>query len=114
MAMKDSLNFSLLTYCALKDDASCFKIIFEYAWAKSINENNITYRQMKRMQDWVNMLTNEGFSALHYVAVSGSFTMLTLLVEKGGADLEIRNKFGASALHIAAQSDQPLSIYYLV
>lgn len=38
--------------------------------------------------------------------------MLTLLVEKGGADLNIRNKFGASVMHIAAQKDQALSIYY--
>ena len=38
--------------------------------------------------------------------------MLTLLVEKAGADLNIRNRLGASVMHIAAQKDQPLSLYY--
>lgn len=38
--------------------------------------------------------------------------MMTLLVERAGADMNIRNKSGASVLHIAAQKDQPLSLYY--
>jgi|TARA_B110000305_G_C19223815_1_gene531855 ankyrin repeat protein len=38
--------------------------------------------------------------------------MLTTLVEKGGADLKIKNKFGATVMHIASQQDQPLSLYY--
>jgi len=64
------------------------------------------------MKDWVNMPTNENFTALHYVAQNGNYTMLHLLVEKAGADINIRNKFGASVLHIAAQKDQALSIFY--
>lgn len=39
--------------------------------------------------------------------------MLELLVEKAHADLYITNKFGATVMHIAAQQDQPLSLYYL-
>jgi ankyrin repeat protein len=31
--------------------------------------------------------------------------MLTLLVEKANADLYLRNKYGAMAMHIAAQQD---------
>ena len=38
--------------------------------------------------------------------------MMTLLVEKAGADINIRNNFGVSVLHMAAQKDQPLSLYY--
>jgi ankyrin repeat protein len=36
-----------------------------------------------------------------------------MLIEKAGADLYIKNKFGATIMHIAAQQDQPLSLYYL-
>lgn len=38
--------------------------------------------------------------------------MLKILVEKGGADPRIPNQFGANVMHIAAQHDQPLSLYY--
>ena len=31
--MKDSLNFTVLSYAAYKNDANCFKILFEYALA---------------------------------------------------------------------------------
>lgn len=64
------------------------------------------------MQDWVNFKNKFDYTALHYVAQTGNYTMLTLLVEKAGADLNIRNKLGASVMHIAAQKDQPLSLYY--
>lgn len=43
--MKDALNFSLLTYCAYLNDANAFKIIFEYAWKKSVNERHMTKEQ---------------------------------------------------------------------
>jgi len=46
MVMKDSLNFSLLSFCAFKDDPNSFKVIFEYAWGQSITEENITYKQI--------------------------------------------------------------------
>ena len=67
--MKDSLNFSLLTYCAYLNDANSFKIIFEYVWRTTItNENARTREQESKIRNWVNMQTNENFTALHYVA----------------------------------------------
>lgn len=67
--MKDALNFSLLTYCAYRNDANCFKVIFEYAWRKTIpNENRRSRGQEDKIRNWVNMKTNENFTALHYVA----------------------------------------------
>ena len=35
-----------------------------------------------------------------------------MLVEKAGASILLRNKFGATVMHLAAQKDQCLSIYY--
>ena len=111
--MRDSLNFTLLTYCAYLNDANSFKVIFEYVWKRTIpDERKRTKEQEQKIRDWVNLQTNENFTALHYVAQHGNYTMLTLLVEKAGADLNIRNKFGASVMHMAAQKDQALSIYY--
>lgn len=68
MIMKDALNFSLLTFCAYLNDANAFKIVFEYAWRKTVNEKNMTKEQAQKVKDWVNMKTNENFTALHYVA----------------------------------------------
>ena len=36
MEMRDSLDFTLLTYAAYKNDANCFKIIFWYAWNNNV------------------------------------------------------------------------------
>jgi ankyrin repeat protein len=58
-------------------------------------------------------LTEEQFTALHFATRHANYTILSLLAEKAGADLLIRNKFGSTVMHIAAQQDQPLSLYYL-
>jgi hypothetical protein len=34
MQMRDSLNFTVLSYAAYKNDANCFKILFEYVSAQ--------------------------------------------------------------------------------
>lgn len=59
------------------------------------------------------MTTDDNFTALHFATKHGNFVMLDLLVEKAQADLLITNKFGATVMHIAAQQDQPLSLFYL-
>lgn len=67
--MKDALNFSLLTFCAYRNDANSFKIIFEYAWRKTIpNDKKRSRGQENKIRNWVDMKTNENFTALHYVA----------------------------------------------
>ena len=38
--------------------------------------------------------------------------MLTTMADKGNVDLHYKNKYGASFLHIAAQKNQPLSLYF--
>eukprot|EP00350_Pseudokeronopsis_sp_OXSARD2_P011201 CAMPEP_0170560390 /NCGR_PEP_ID=MMETSP0211-20121228/48676_1 /TAXON_ID=311385 /ORGANISM="Pseudokeronopsis sp., Strain OXSARD2" /LENGTH=45 /DNA_ID= /DNA_START= /DNA_END= /DNA_ORIENTATION= len=37
--------------------------------------------------------------------------MIDLLINNG-ADIKSKNKYGISVMHIAAQGDQPLSLYY--
>jgi ankyrin repeat protein len=107
--MTDSRNFTVLTYAAYRDETNCFKILFEYA-LKHIERkvfSNVT------ITEWVNFTTDDNFTALHFATKHGNYTMLHLLVERAAADLSIKNKFGATVMHIAAQQDQPLSLYYL-
>ena len=54
------------------------------------------------MKDWVNQVTDDSFTALHFATRHGNYTMLSLLCEKADADLYIQNKYGSSAMHIAA------------
>lgn len=97
--MVDSRNFTVLTYAAYRDDTNCFKILFEYAY-RLIAQN--TFEKSISMNTWVNFTTDDNFTALHFATKHGNYTMLSLLVEKGEADLQIKNKFGATVMHIAA------------
>lgn len=38
--------------------------------------------------------------------------MLIKLLIRHGADINAKNKFGINMLHVAAQGDQPISLYY--
>ena len=94
MSMVDSRRFTVLTYAAYRNDTNCFKILFEYAWKRTAPGD---------MCAWVNQTTDDNFTALHFATKHGNYTMLTLLVEKANADLYVQNKYGATAMHIAAQ-----------
>ena len=48
------------------------------------------------------MLTLDHFTALHFATRHGNYIILMLLVEKAGADVSIKNKYGSTCLHIAA------------
>ena len=61
---------------------------------------------------WVNHKTEEdGFIALHFASFRGNVNMIKLLLENG-ADMHMRNNFGINVLHVAAQGDQPISLYF--
>jgi ankyrin repeat protein len=49
------------------------------------------------------MKTEDHFTALHFATRHANYIILSLLVEKAGADLYIKNKYGSTVLHIAAQ-----------
>ena len=57
------------------------------------------------MSEWVDRQNQFGFPPLHFAAQNGNYTILRTLVDKCGADIHRRNRFGASFLHIAAQKD---------
>ena len=53
----------------------------------------------------------DGFVALHFASFKGNPDASDLLIE-AGADINAINNFGINMLHVAAQGDQPISIYY--
>lgn len=54
---------------------------------------------------------DEGFYAIHYASFNGNIEICQMLIEEG-ADRFVSNKHGLDCLHIAAQGDQPISLYY--
>jgi ankyrin repeat protein len=93
--MKDQRNFTVLTYAAYKNQTNCFKILFEYAFQYFFDDEKI--------KEWVNKTTDDdNFTALHFATRHGNYTLLSLLVERAGADLYIKNKYGSTVMHIAA------------
>lgn len=61
---------------------------------------------------WINQSTfQEYFTALHYASFRGNVHICKTLINNG-ADINAKNKAGLNVLHIAAQGDQPISLYY--
>lgn len=63
----------------------------------------------RRLREWTNEKTDEGFTPLHLAAFRGNLKIITLFVENG-ADVTLQNKQGLNCLHIAAQGDQAASL----
>lgn len=59
------------------------------------------------------MPTDEEFTALHFTVYHGNFALIKFLLAKG-ADHHKANKFGSTVMHVAAQGDQPLPLYYFL
>lgn len=66
----------------------------------------------QEIENWINAKTDEdGYTALHYASWKGSIQILKMLIENG-ADKYCKNECGLDCLHIAAQSNQAISLYY--
>lgn len=105
--MKDSRNFTILAFAAYRNQTNCFKILFHYALKYFFGDT-----KQQELKNWVNTRTDDSFTALHFAVKWANHCIIDMLVEEAGADLDIKNKFGSSVMHIAAQQDQPLSLYY--
>lgn len=68
----------------------------------------------KQLSTWVNMPTDERFTALHFSTYHGNIELIKLMVEEMHADFNLKNVYGANVLHVAAQGDQPCPLYYFV
>jgi palmitoyltransferase ZDHHC13/17 len=88
----------------------CFKNVEDMSLSviekvKEIYTNN-------QVKLWINKKTDEdGFTALHFASFRGNINVINMLLDNG-ADMYMRNNFGINVLHVAAQGDQPISLYY--
>lgn len=65
-----------------------------------------------KLSDWIDAKTHvDGFSALHFASFKGNPDTCELLIDNG-ADIYARNNFGINMVHVAAQGDQPISLYF--
>ena len=55
--------------------------------------------------EWINAPTDQGWTALHMACYNGNHAIIKFLVEVCQANYNLRNRFGYSVLHIAAQGD---------
>ena len=53
----------------------------------------------------------DNFTALHYASFRGNIVICDLLIERG-ADYYMKNLYGLNVIHIAAQGDQPITLFY--
>ena len=100
----------MLHNAALRDQTVVFRRLIKLA--KHRVEQDSTYQGKKVIHEWVNRKTNdEEFTAIHYASFNGNLEICQMLLEEG-ADKYALNTHGLNCLHIAAQGDQPGSLYY--
>jgi len=90
--------------------ASCFKNT--EAIASYLIDRARSTLTDRGMHEFVNHKTeDDGFSALHFCSFRGNLTLIQLLISVG-ADIYCRNNYGINVLHVGAQGDQPLSLFF--
>ena len=93
-----------MAFSAFKNHKECLKVILRHAKEYNLPKEASKYSE-KRMADWINMKTDEDFTALHFSSYHGNLELIIELVDDLHADIKVRNIYGANVLHIAAQGD---------
>lgn len=102
--MLGSNGKTLLHECTFHDSPKCAKAIMNLAKYQTQTAQILT--------DWINKKeVDDGFTSLHFASWKGNVDLMELLVDNG-ADLNLRNNHGINVLHVAAQGDKPISIYF--
>ena len=65
------------------------------------------------LENFINAKNKEGFTALHYAVSNGNIKIVQLL-KKFGANLEAVTNNGKNIMHLAAESNQPTMLIYLL
>ena len=83
----DTRKYTLLTFCAYKNNMAALKMIYEYVTdSEPISEEELS--------EWVNKPTDRGFTALHFAAYYGDLDMVDFLVVVCKAKLDALTRTG--------------------
>jgi palmitoyltransferase len=104
-------GFSLLHFCAFKNKLRGFNLVLKHVHAMlDALDKNLSSKDV--LKKWVDAQTfRDKFTALHYASFRGNIEMSKALI-KMGANITMLNRHGLGVLHIAAQGDQPSSLYF--
>ena len=110
--MKDARLFTVLAYACYKNFEEIFMLLFNHALDRNLKGVRHFEEKSQVLADWANTPTDEEFTALHFATYHGNYALIKFLIDNAKADINKRNKFGSTVLHIAAQGDQALPLYY--
>lgn len=114
MKISEARQYTCLAYAAFKNTTAIFKLLLKHARRHNLPEALSFQAKAEMIRDWVNTPTDEKFTAIHFATYHGNFDLIKMLVEELHADFKTQNVFGSSVIHIAAQGDQPLPLFYFI
>jgi ankyrin repeat protein len=100
--MRDARLFSVLAYACYKNFEEIFMLMFNHALDQNLRGLKNFDEKKLVLADWANSPTDEEFTALHFATYHGNYTLIKFLIDNAKADINKRNKFGSTVLHIAA------------
>ena len=97
--LKESRMYTALSFAAFKNHQQCFKIVYAHALRYNIaggekaekaantavKQGEFTVKKRKDLANWVNMPTDERFSALHFSTYHGNIDLIKIMVEEMNA-----------------------------
>ena len=105
--LKDENNYTALHFSVLKNNYELTLFIIDEL-KKRIGMSNI-----QTLENFINSKNKEGITPLHYAVSNGNIEILQLL-KKFGANLDAVTNTGKNIMHIAAGSNQPSMLIYLL
>lgn len=103
MDMRDARNFTVIAFASYKNHEECFMQLFNHALDKNLADSSLPFkRKQEILATWANCPTDEEFTALHFAAYHGNFSLIKFLIENANADINKKNKFGSTLMHVAA------------
>lgn len=108
MNMTEARLYTPLAFAAFKDATACFKLIMKHALKHNLPNNpDCTSQELKVkvVREWVDSPTDEKFTALHFATYHGNLELIEILINELGSDYTLKNCYGSSVMHIAAQGD---------
>ena len=99
---RDEHNFTPLHHAIFHNDNLFAEIIISTTKSHTSKQEFIHF---------INEQSDKGFTALHYASFKGNIHIIQLLLTNN-ADILIKSYTGLNVMHLAAQGNMPISLYY--